>query len=88
MEGYESCVAISRKPYEIVTTGSHVTVSYSAVFGNKKVRVHMSNTSTETASLKLIFTKLACSMKKVQVRRTCAYRYKKALVLLNNSIFQ
>ena len=40
----------------------------------------MSNTSTETACLKLIFTKFACSMKKVPVRHTGAYCHKKALV--------
>jgi len=33
------------------------------LFGNKKLPVHVSNTSTETACLKLIFTKLVCSVK-------------------------
>jgi len=33
---------------------------------NKKVLVHVSNYSTEAACLKLIFTKLACSIKRCQ----------------------
>ena len=45
-------------------------------FGNKKVPVHMSYTSSETACLKLIFTKLACSMKKAPIRRTGTYSHK------------
>jgi len=36
----------------------------------------MSHTSTETASLKLIFTKFACSVKKTSVRRAGAHRRK------------
>jgi len=40
-------------------------VTCSTFFGNKKVWVHTSTTSTETACLKLIFT-----MKKVQIRHT------------------
>ena len=40
------------------------------LFGDKKVSICMSNTSTETACLKLIFTKFARSMKKMPVRRT------------------
>jgi len=44
-------------------------------FGNKKVPVRMSNTSTEIACLKLIFTKFICSMKKASaIRRTVPTR--------------
>jgi len=38
-----------------------------------------SNTNTETACLKLIFTKFACSIKKVSVCHTGMYRHKKAV---------
>jgi len=45
-----------------------------------KMSVCMSNISTMTACLKLIFTKFACSMKKELVRRASAYRHRKALL--------
>jgi len=45
--------------------------------------VRMSNTSPETACLRLISTKFARSMKKVLVRRTSAYHRKTAICTTN-----
>jgi len=53
-------------------------VSLSVLFGNKNVPVHTSNTGTETACLKLIFAKFACSITKVPVHHAGAYCYKKS----------
>ena len=44
--------------------GPHSSYFFAMLFGHKKVPVCMSKTSSETACLKFIYTKFACSMKK------------------------
>jgi len=50
----------------------------SAFLETKKLPKCLSNTSTETAFVKLIFTEFACRMKKVLVHYTGTYRRKKS----------
>jgi len=54
-----------------------LTVALKQYFFEENMPVHMTNTSTEIACLKLIFTKFVCSMKEVLVYCTGAYLPKK-----------